>query len=438
MHPDKIQKLLDRYFGILLVCSLGLSRTSVPKIDHLKRILFIQISAIGDVILLTPTLRAIREQFPHAHLTMVTSPINQQLLQHCPYIDETLTFRPDIHRDAKSLVAFVRSLREKRFDLAIDFEHWPRLTALLAYLSGAPRRIGFRAAGQYRHYVFTDTVEHVRGKHELLSFLEIARLLVRIAPHLSVASRSSRRIGTHFASLTEPPLLSPQTCLRATHRQGGEATFGLRGKAIYLRPELEVWPCAEDFNWVEQFLKEHGIKNNVPLIGIHPDAGRTEPRRRWTKEGYQQVADDLAQKYGAQIVLTGAPSEVELSKQIASIMQAKAVIAAGKTNINQLAALFSRCQFVLCGNCGPMHLATAVKTPVVALHGPTNPAQWGPWGEEHTIICSDMPCSPCLNLGFEYDYKALPDGTSRCMRTISVETVLSACERQLTVSQRRQ
>jgi len=382
MHPDKIQKLLDRYFGIPLVCSLGLPRTSVPKIDHFRRILFIQISAIGDVILLTPTLRAIRKQFPQAHLTMVTSPINQQLIKNCPYIDEILTFRMDEYgRSPRRFVAFVHSLRERQFDLAIDFEHWPRLTALLAYLSGAPRRIGFRTSGQHRHYVFTDTVEHVRGKHELLSFLEIAKLLVR-------------------------------------------------NKAIYRRAELEVWPCVEDFNWVKQFQQEHGIKDNIPLIGIHPDAGRTEPRRRWTEGGYQQVADALSKKYGAQIILTGAPSEVELSKQIASMMRSKAIIAAGKTNINQLAVLFSRCQFVLCGNCGPMHLAAAVKTPVVALHGPTNPAQWGPWGEKHSIICSDMSCSPCLNLGFEYGCKALPDGTSRCMRKISVENVLSLCEHQ--------
>ncbi|HIE25769.1 TPA: glycosyltransferase family 9 protein [Candidatus Poribacteria bacterium] len=385
MHPDKIQKLLDRYFGIPLVCSLGLSRAQRLKTDTFKRILLIQISAIGDVILLTPALRAIRKRFPHARLTMVTSPINQQLLKNCPYIDEILIFRMnECAKSPRRSVTFVRSLRERRFDLAIDFEHWPRLTALLAYLSGAPRRIGFQTAVQYRHYVFTDTVEHVRGKHELLSFLDIAKLLV---------------------------------C----------------STAIYRRTELEVWPCVEDFNWVEQFLKGHGVKEDVPLIGIHPDAGRTEPRRRWTKEGYQQVADALAKKYGAQIILTGAPSEVQLSEQIASMTRAKAIIAAGKTDINQLAALFSRCQFVLCGNCGPMHLAAAVKTPVVALHGPTNPAQWGPWGDEHTIICSDMPCSPCLNLGFEYGCKALPDGTSRCMRTIPVETVLSACEFQLTL-----
>ena len=78
-----------------------------------------------------------------------------------------------------------------------------------------------------------------------------------------------------------------------------------------------------------------------------------------------------------------------------------------------------------------MHLAAAAGTPVVALHGPTNPLQWGPWGKGHTILHVDVPCSPCLNLGFEYGCSALSDGTSPCMHTIQVDEVLEACERYL-------
>jgi len=377
MHPDKIQKILDRYLGIPIVILLGAYSHHTKTVFNSSRILLIQISAIGDVILLTPALRAIRRQFPNARFTMVTSAINQQLLKHCPYLDEMLTF--NLKECAKSPVKFFRfiqSLRERRFDLAIDFEHWPRLTALLTYASGAKRRIGFRANEQYRHYVFTDVVEHVRGKHELLSYMEIAKVL---------------------GCETEDT-------------------------------QLEIWVGEEDNRWAEGFLQTHGIKDVGKLVCIHPDAGRTEPRRRWTIEGYAKVADALTKRHGVQIILTGAPSEVTLSKEIAQNMQSKAIIAAGKTDINQLAALFSRCVFVLCGNCGPMHLAAAVKTPVVALHGPTNPAQWGPWGKEHIVIKSDMLCSPCLNLGFEYGCKALPDGTSMCMKKISVETVLRASE----------
>jgi len=376
MHPDKIQKVLDRYLGIPIISLLGAVSNRSKTAFNPSRILLIQISAIGDVILLTPVLRDIRRKFPKARVTMVTSAINQQLLKNCPYIDETLVF--NLKECAKSPVKFLRfiqSLRERRFDLAIDFEHWPRLTPLLTYASGAKRRIGFRADGQYRHYVFTGIVEHGRGKHELLSYMEIAKLL---------------------ECETEDT-------------------------------ELEIWVGEEDNRWADEFLITHGIER---IVCIHPDAGRTEPRRRWTIEGYAKVADELTERYGIQIILTGAPSEVALSQKIAQKMQSKSIIAAGKTDINRLAALFSRSLLILCGNCGPMHLAAAAKTPVIALHGPTNPAQWGPWGKEHIVIKSDMMCSPCLNLGFEYGCKALLDGTSMCMNGIPVETVLTACERQ--------
>lgn len=386
MLPDKFQKTLDRYLGIPLVLLLGAFSHRPKTFSNQARILLIQISAIGDVILLAPALRAIRRQFPAARFTMITSAINGQLLKHCPYLDDLLTF--NVRECAKSPVKFgrfIQSLRARRFDLAIDFEHWPRLTAFLAYASGAKRRLGFSAQGQYRHYGFTDVVEHVRGKHELLSYMEMAKLL---------AGETEER-------------------------------------------ELEIWVGEEDNRWAEQFLPTHGVKNADKLVCIHPDAGRTEPRRRWTIDGYARVADALAEGHGVQILLTGAPSEVTLCQQIARKMHATAMIAAGKTDINQLAALFSRSLFVLCGNCGPMHLAAAVKTPVVAIHGPTNPDQWGPWGKEHIVIKSDMSCSPCLNLGFEYGCPALPDGTSRCMNDIPAEAVLSACERQIKKERKR-
>ncbi len=409
MFPDKLHKFLDRYLGIPIVLFSGVCSERAKTVFSPSRVLLIQISAIGDVILLTPALRDIRRRYPSAHFTMVTSSINQQLLKHCPYLDETLMF--NLKECAKSPVKFFRfiqSLRERRFDLAIDFEHWPRLSALLAYASGAKRRIGFRADGQHRHYVFTDVVEHVRGKHELLSYMEIAKLM-----------GCKTEDASHCRSIFQHQLSQSTSEFRP---ENIENCGGL---------ELEVWVGEEDNRWAGRFLKSHGVKKGEKVVCIHPDAGRTEPRRRWTIEGYVEVADALTQRHGIQILLTGAPSEVTLSQQIAQRIQSKAIIATGKTDVNQLAALFSRCAFVLCGNCGPMHLAAAVGTPVVALHGPTNPAQWGPWGKEHIVIKSDIVCSPCLNLGFEYGCKSLPDGTSMCMKNIPVETVLMACERQL-------
>ena len=131
--------------------------------------------------------------------------------------------------------------------------------------------------------------------------------------------------------------------------------------------------------------------------------------------------DALVERYSAQIILTGAPSELEVSRTNCRA-NSDTLHCCSRQNRYQLNSLYYSlsADFVICGNCGPMHLAAATGTPVVALHGPTNPSQWGPWGDGHTILHVDVPCSPCLNLGFEYGCSALSDGTSPCMHTIQV------------------
>ncbi len=383
MHPNIIQKILDRYIGSLLCFLLGgfQSRVAVQHRRTPQRILLIQLSAIGDTILTIPTIRAIRGRFPNAHLAMVASSINLQYLEGCPYIDQHIPCRlEELVKSPRNLIRFIVDLRRQKFDCVVDFEHWARLSALIAYGSGASRRIGFRSKDQHRHYLFTDVVEHTPGQHEVVNFLKIARLL-----------------GCPI-------------------REAG----------------LEIWLKKGDRDWAKEFFDEMGIDLNRPVIAIHPEAGRRgEPRRRFPQDRFVSVANALVERYNAQIILTGAPSEVELSQEIASQTRSSCVVAAGKTHINQLAALFTNADFVICGNCGPMHLAAAAGTPVIALHGPTNPSQWRPWGNGHTILHVDVPCSPCLNLGFEYGCSALSDGTSPCMHTIQGDEVLKACERYL-------
>lgn len=382
MHPNTIQRILDRYIGSFLCLLLGALQSRVAgRHRNPRRILLIQLSAIGDTILTIPTIRAIRGHFPNAHLAMVASSINLQYLEDCPYIDQHIPCRlEEVMKSPRNLIAFIMDLRCQRFDCVIDFEHWARFSALIAHGSGASRRIGFRSVGQHRHYPFTDVVEHMQGQHEVVNFLKIARLL---------------------------------------------------GCPIK-ETDLEVWLKSEDWDWAKEFFNELGIDRDRPVIAIQPEAGRRgEPRRRFPQDRFVALIDALVERYNAQIILTGAPSELEVSQQIAAQTRAPCFVAAGKTDINQLAALFADTDFVICGNCGPMHLAAAAGTPVVALHGPTNPSQWAPWGNGHTIIHVDVPCSPCLNLGFEYGCSALSDGTSPCMHTIQVGEVLKACEKYL-------
>ena len=373
MQSNRFQQSLDRYLGIPLNLLLCLFRTRASIPDMPKKILFIQLSALGDTILAIPAIRAVRHTFPNAEITVLASPTNLNYLAHCPYIDKRIRFQTPSFR-------LCAELRQVGFDWAVDLEHWPRLSVLLAYMSGAPMRIGFRTQGQHRHFLFTESVPHIPGRHEVRNFLDIAK-----------------RLG----------------CLTLE--------FG-----------LEVWYSEAEQAWVHQTLRKERVSLERPLFVLHPEAGRRgEPRRRWSPERYIALANALVARYDGQIVLTGAPGEVKVSQEIAKRTKHRAVVLAGQTDVNQLAALFAVATLVVSGNCGPMHLAAAAGARVVGLHGPTNVAQWGPWNHKAGVVSAALPCSPCLNLGFEYGCQALPDGTSPCMHTIEVVRVLEACEQVL-------
>lgn len=381
MQSNRIQKFFDRYVGIpisiLLSVITFLNKKVKPssrnKADTPKKILFIQLSALGDTILAVPTIRAIRKSFPQAELSFLASPTNLSYLEQCPYIDSRILFRYPLHQ-------LIRMLRQEQFDLVIDLEHWSRFSALLAYSTGASRLVGFSAGHQYRHYLFTDIIPHIPGKHEVLNFLSIAH-----------------ELGCSAEDTT-----------------------------------LAIWVGEAEHEWCQNLLAQEQVLVSEPLIVLHPEAGRRgEPRRRWPQEHYVTLADKLATRYNARIVLTGAPDEVTVSKWIAKRTKCETVCLAGQTQVNQLVALFARADLVISGNCGPMHLAAAAGTPIIALHGPTNSVQWGPWTDKATCLTATVPCSPCLNLGFEYACQALPDGTSPCMQTIPVSEVLQACEAYL-------
>ena len=390
MQSNRFHKFLDRYVGIPIgiilfivsCCCKFLAKYFKLKTRRSgykeqptspKRILFIQLSALGDTILAIPTVRAFRDIFPDIEISFLASRTNLSYLEHCPYIDNRILFN-------KPSFKLIHRLRQDRFDYIIDLEHWSRFSMLLAFLIGASRIIGFRTADQYRHYLFTDTIPHIPGKHEVLNFLSII------------------------------------------HELGYEIKD----------TNLEVWIGDSELEWCQNVFVEGELQQDKPIVVLHPEAGRRgEPRRRWIQSNYIELADTLTEKYGIQVVLTGAPEEVQLSRTIATQTTCKTVNLAGKTDVNQLAALFAKADLIISGNCGPMHLAAATRTPVIGIHGPTNSQQWGPWGENTLCIEAMLPCSPCLNLGFEYACQALPDGTSPCMHTISVSEVLQACEAYL-------
>ena len=369
---------MDRWIGTTLILLFGLVeelsacvriRRRIPL--DFDRILVLKLAALGDTILLLPTIDAIKRAHPSCHLTMVVTSINAESIERAESIDEIVRIDGRDLLNPLRAYALIRRLRRHRYTLALDFEQWSHLTPLVLYLSGAPARAGFRIRGSVRHLLFTEPVAYEAALHEAACF-------GRIVQHLGL-----------------PPASAP--------------------------PRLSIHD--EDQEEILRMLAEHGVDPATPLVAIHPGCGTHGARRQWPEERYARIADRLVRQYGVTIVLTGGRSERALEDRLARRMEETPVATSGQLSFWPFAALLSLCDLLICGNTGAMHAAAAVGTPTVALHGPTDPVKWGPLGEFHIILKSTLTCSPCLRFG--YDYRC---GENRCMRAISEEEVWRAAQ----------
>lgn len=344
---------------------------------------------LGDLLFTTPAIRLLREAFPQAHITYLAGPWSKAVIENNHHIDDiSLCPFPGFTRQKKrsflepyiTLLQYARQLRHRGFDLAIvlRFDHW--WGALLAYLAGIPRRVGYDVA-EVRPFL-TDVVPYSSGRHEVEQNLALVRRIANCE-------------------------------LRIANCELRVASSGL---------EFDL--TAEDEGLAEGYLAGHGVEDGDLLICIHPGAGA--PVKLWRNEGWAQVADTLAQRYGAKVILTGSSEETALCRAIAERMTTQPIVAAGDTSLGGLAAIMARCQLVLGVDSGPLHLAVALGTPTVHLFGPVDSRVFGPWGDpaRHIVVTSDkmMDCIPCNRL----DYPSTELHQHPCVRDITVEQVLEA------------
>lgn len=157
-----------------------------------------------------------------------------------------------------------------------------------------------------------------------------------------------------------------------------------------------------------------------PLVAVHP--GGRWPSKRWPKERFVELIDRLAAQAKVRVILTGAQSERRLCEAIYQGAAVKPVMAVGLTSLNELAALLSRCQAFVGGDTAPLHVAAAMKTPIVALFGSTDPTRHLPPAERHHLLKKKLPCSPCYR---SHCYRR-GTGQMECMKLISVDEVTQA------------
>jgi heptosyltransferase III len=336
----------------------------------MKNLLIMKLRYIGDVLLSTPVLRALRERFPDARLTMAVNRGTEEVIKWNPDLNEIIV----IERDGLvGQTRLLQELRRRRFDAVIDLTDGDR-SAILTRVSGAPVRIGFNEEHRWRGRLYTTIVASPAG--------------------------SVHRLERDFAALR--PL-------------------GIEPKASPLILETS----ADDEHQAERLLQEVGVMHEdghilKPLVLFHP--GARYWFKSWPIERFSELADRLTNEYGCQVLVGGGAQDVEMVKAICGRAKSSPIALAGRATLLQFAAVLKRCALFVGNDNGAMHMAAALGTPVVGLFGPSNPLEWGPRGQRISVIYKELDCRQCF-------HPTCVRGEENCMRQISVEEVVACCRK---------
>ncbi len=346
----------------------------------MQRILVCHTGAwIGDMVLLTPALRALKERYPGSHLTFLLRSQVVDLMKGNPYIDSCLV---DKKQDGffSSFVGLTKIIRDGSFDIAVVLHPTSFRNALLPFFAQVPFRIGSNYKG--RGFLFSAACPANTDIHEVQRYLSVMSLLD--ARNGFEGDGTSKKVAKKDREVA-----------------------------------LEFWHTETDRNSVKKLLRRHGVslKNRKDRL-IAVNIGTTWQSKRWDIERFETVIKGIiAAVCNTKIVITGSVSEQHLADQLPQIDSTINLV--GQTNLLELGALLELCALCLTCDSGPMHIAAAVGTPCVALFGPTDPMRHQPYGDGHTLIERPVPCRPCYKRTCMYN-----DIPYLCMKEIETSHVL--------------
>jgi len=334
------------------------------------RIFVVRADRIGDVLLSTPVIKALRQKYPQAYISMMVSPYARDIVEGNPYLDEVIVYdKEGKHKGFFGSLKFASRLRKKRFDLAIIL-HPNNRAHLVTFLAGIPERLGYnRKLG----FLLTRRIEHTKQegqKHE------------------------------------------------AEYNLGLLRDLGITGNArdlfMPVKDESEQW--AGDL-----FVKE-GIRDTDKILAINP--GASCPSKIWPAERFAEAAEKLSQRYNFKIIILGGPKDMHLADKVSREIKVKATNLSGRTSISQMASILKRSALFVSNDSGPVHIASALGTPVISIFGRAQPGlsprRWGPLGKQDKYLHKDVGCIQCLAHNCVKEFA--------CLKAITVSDVLAAAE----------
>lgn len=341
-----------------------------------RGILVIQSMGIGDALFALPVLRVLKRSYPEEPITVVTNSQNEGIFSLLPEVGRVISYRS---KHPVALAKFIKKVRTYSYRMAVVLNPIFR-GGLLARLSGAPVRIGYRRDYERRQTMWgcekillTHTYEPREEKiHEVERYLDLLKM------------------------------------------------FGLIVHAEQIVPRLVLSEQARSFGFsVVKDLDEH----HEPVVVINPGAGWE--MRRWPSERFLVVADWLIERFNARVVFVGGHREIELIENIRNRMAHASISYAGKTSLSTLAGLLGSSDLFLTNDTGALHIAAALDTPTVALFGPGDLVKVRPLSPRARIIYHQISCNPCKA---QYTYKCREN---LCMRKITIDEVKAAIDKEL-------
>lgn len=348
-------------------------------------VLLVKLGSLGEVVHTLPAAKAIRNAFPEAHLGWVVEQSSASLVRSQPWVDETIEWG---RRRWGALGKLLSRLRSGHWDAAIDFQG-RFASGLIAWLSGAPRRVGFTPSLEAAHGFYNERL--------LLETLEIHA----VERNLALAAKL---IGEAPATPLERPYLLR---LPPAGDLGAGTLFPLH-------------PGNDDLAAVEAWAQSrHFTPAREQLVVLNPHGSRSA--NRWPAHHYIQLVQRLLKRPQVRVALSGGDAARETCDEIAAPFGDAVWRADGRFSPLSMAALFSQASVVVAGDTGPLHLAAAVGTPMVALFGATSAVRSGPYAANAIVLNAELACSPCGAKACPLKYDP-----PLCMQQIPVDRVLAA------------
>lgn len=328
----------------------------------MKKILIIRFSSIGDIVLTSPVIRAVRNKYSESHISMLIKEEFAPLIKDCPYLDDVIILKKN-----ERISGLVNRLKDNKYDIIIDIHHNIR-SLYLDYTLSVKKRLIYK--------------KNILKRWLLLNL------------HINLLNRNSSVIESYFEALKPLDIENDN-----------------KG--------LEIWINKYDEEKAEDFFKKYINSNNL-LIGLAPFAHWET--KCWPLEYYLKLMSNLSLKIDCRFIIFGGPGEDKKLENMFEKLPNKPIIAIGRLNLMSQAALITKCQYFVGNDTGLMHVADAANIPLITFMGPTvKEFGFSPLGKNSIVLSRDMKCRPCSLHGSN----RCPNGTLECLASIIPDEVVN-------------